>query len=299
MLKRAIFEGIKNITRSFWLSATAISVLTVSLASVVLVATVSTTIGFAVKNLDNLISIPVILKDSVAEDKIPGIQDELNKLGSVRKTEYYDRNKSKEDLQKGGAGFNSEFIKSVANTDENLLPRFILVSPKNSENFATVLKDLKKDEYKDNWDRVVGDEAFVNNLIAFNQWTNIIGGVLILIFAAISILVMSNILRITIYSHRDEIEIMRLVGATNNYIRAPFVAEGVYYNLVAAVLVTIVFVPSFNFILPKIQQFIGADLGNNSSLALQTYLIYIFTIILGIAVGVATTYTATRRYLKL
>ena len=112
---------------------------------------------------------------------------------------------------------------------------------------------------------------------------------------------MANILRITIYSHKEEIEIMRLVGATNNYIRLPFVAEGVYYNVIAAIIVVTLFIPSLNTILPQMQNWIidGNFIGDASGLSFQIYITLATTIITGILVGIVTTYLTIQRYLQL
>ena len=114
---------------------------------------------------------------------------------------------------------------------------------------------------------------------------------------------MSNIIRITIYSHKDEIEIMRLVGATNGYIRAPFIAEGILFNLISAIIVSLFFIPGFNIILPNIANWINggntASAAGTGQLMLQTYAIFGATLLGGLVVGGLTSYFATQRYLKL
>lgn len=300
MLKRSLIEALKNLTRSPWLSLTAISVLTVSLASVALVATISTTIGYAVRNLDSLISIPAFLTESYPEENIDQLTAKIRAIPEVKEVKYFDREAARAELSEGGAGLNLDFLKNQSNKDENLTWRYILITPKQSENYGTVINILKSSSFENTWDEVPGDQDFVNNLVRFNRWVRIVGIVLILIFAAISILVMANILRITIYSHRDEIEIMRLVGATNSYIRMPFIVEGVYYNLIAATIVTTFFIPLFNLNLPNIARWIGGEVsGVSGSLTFQMYLIFGLTLFFGMAVGILTSYMATQKYLKL
>jgi cell division transport system permease protein len=140
----------------------------------------------------------------------------------------------------------------------------------------------------------------IDNLQKLYYWVGIIGAALVIVFGSISILVMINILRIAIYSFKDEIEIMRLVGATNNYIRAPFIVEGFYFNLIAAIIVIALFVPALNYFLPNIQNWLGISIGNNSyELLSQIYFSLGSTILVGMVIGVLTTYMATRRHLKL
>lgn len=303
MLKRAFLEGVKNIVRSFWLAATAVTVLTVSLASVTLVASLSTVVGYAVRNLDNLISVPAFVQENVSDDQIPDLTAKVRAIPDVKNVQYFDKEQANAALEAGNIGINLDFIKSQAKDDKNLVWRFYLVTPKNSESYGKVIETLKGSDFKDTWKDVVGDENFVNNLISFNSWVRIVGIVLILIFALISILVMSNIIRITIYSHKDEIEIMRLVGATNSYIRAPFIAEGILFNLISALIVSLFFIPLSNIILPNVASWING--GNISATAgtgqlmLQTYGIFGATLVGGLVVGGLTSYFATQRYLKL
>jgi cell division transport system permease protein len=299
MIKRSLIEALKNLTRSVWLSFTAISVITVSLTLVALVSTITTTVGFAVRNLDNLISIPAFIQESYPEENIPALQEKVNSISEVKSSEYFNKEKARERLENGGAGFNLDFLQNQANPEENLAWRFILVTPQTSEEYGIVINTLKSDEFTEIWEEVPGDEQFVNNLIRFNRIVSVTGMVLIVVFAMISILVMANILRITIYSHKDEIEIMRLVGATNSYIRLPFIMEGVYYNLIASAIVIVIFALLSTFI-PSVVGWIGGDLSTvTSTLTVQIYFIFGLTLLAGIGVGVFTSYMATQRYLKL
>jgi cell division transport system permease protein len=306
MLKRSILEGFKNLIRSFWLSATAISVLTVSLGSVALIASLSTTVNFTVRNLDKLITIRAFLKEDFPEDKIPSLLDNINKISNVdkQKITYFDRDKAKKDLLENNQAVSREFIERQIGSNENLAWRFIELSPKDASSYGQViqsLRDIKIDNINEIWQDIPRDENFVANINNLNRWVRIIGIVLIIVFATISVLVMANILRITIYSHREEIEIMRLVGATNNYIRLPFVMEGVFYNVFAAIFVTLIFVPSYNSLIPNLESWLGGGnlIPNSSNLVLQIYLTLFFVIFFGIGIGIATSYLAIQRYLKL
>ncbi len=300
MFKRAVLEGLKNITRSFWLSATAIFILTVSFASVAIFVALTSIVGFSVRNLDSLVSFPAFFTRDFPEEQIPEVLSRIQAIPDVRSAEYFDREQAQENLSQGGIGFNDGFLEN-AGSGENFAWRFILVTPTSSENYGSVLTQIKSDSFDGTWEEVFGDEEFVNRLIWWNQVFQVVSVVLIGIFTTVSILVMANILRITIYNYRDEIEIMRLVGATNNYIRAPFIAEGVYYNLFAAGIVTALFIPAFQLILPQLQSFLGSGVSRDATnlLVFQTYGIFFLAILLGTSIGILTSYMATQRYLKL
>lgn len=306
MFKRALIEGLKNITRSFWLSATAISVVTVSLGSVVLIASMSTTVSYMAQSLDKLVTIRALIKETFPEERIPDLISGIKTIEGVEveQVKYFNREEAKSDLLNNSMeGFNKEFLEKFEQ-DENLAFRFVQISPQNPDLYAPVitgLNNLKIEGVDVIWELIPTNTSFVDAIKSLNQWVRLIGLILILIFTLVSILVMINILRITIYSHKDEIEIMRLVGATNNYIRLPFVAEGIFYNVISAIFVVLIFVPVLNAILPTIEIWIdtGGSVVKDYALSIQIYTTIGVAIFSGIAVGIITTYIAIQRYLQL
>jgi cell division transport system permease protein len=306
MFKRALIEGLKNITRSFWLSATAISVVTVSLGSVVLIASMSTTVSYMAQSLDKLVTIRALIKETFPEERIPDLISGIKTIEGVEveQVKYFNREEAKSDLLNNSMeGFNKEFLEKFEQ-DENLAFRFVQISPQNPDLYAPVitsLNNLKIEGVDVIWELIPTNTSFVDAIKSLNHWVRLIGLILILIFTLVSILVMINILRITIYSHKDEIEIMRLVGATNNYIRLPFVAEGIFYNVISAIFVVLIFVPVLNAILPTIENFIvpSSSVVKDYALSIQIYTTIGVAIFSGIAVGIITTYIAIQRYLQL
>lgn len=299
MIKHAIFEGFKNLVRSMWLSFTAISVLSVSLGSVALVSTLSTIVGFSVRQLDNQIAIVAYFKEDIDQKTIDSTRSDLSKVSEIKEIKFINREEAQKRLQEGSTVADN-LIKSLQKSNIKFALEYLEITPASSETYSKVEDLLRSDTYKNTFSEVQATKNFIQNLQKIYTWTRVIGGTLVVVFALISILVMSNILRIAIYSFRDEIEIMRLVGATNNYIRAPFIAEGAYFNVIAALLVAVLFVPSLNALIPQIESWLQIRVTSNSSaLIYQIYFSLALTIFSGILVGVLTSYAATQRYLKL
>jgi cell division transport system permease protein len=300
MLKRSIVEGLKNASRSLWLSMTAIVVLTVSLASVALVIGLSVTVGYTVRNLDALVSFPAFFKENVTEDAITTqILPKIKANPKVKTIEYFDRDKARKKLEAGSVGFVSSYLSK----EENYAWRYVLITPDKSEDYAEVVQNVKEGEYKELFDSVPVDKNFVDQLLKFYNYINLFGIALIVIFSLISVLVMSNVLRMTIYSHREEIEILRLVGATNNYIRGPFIAQGIFYNIISSVIVVIAYIIVVTISLPKLQSWFFGSLAAGgdaliSSLNTQLYFSLAGTVVISILIGIATIYASIQRYLK-
>lgn len=300
MIKHAFLEGFKNIARSFWLSATAISVLTVSLGSVALVATLATVVGFSVRQLDRQISIVAYFNEDVSSETIQQVQNDLKKESKIKEISFINREEAQKRLSEQNQ-VASELITSLKQSNiDNFALEYLEIVPINSESYIEVENLLRSDTYQGVFFDVRSAQSFIQNLQRVYNWIRIVGIALVGIFGLISILVMVNILRIAIYSYRDEIEIMRLVGATNNYIRAPFIAEGAYFNLFAAAIVVILFIPSLNALIPTIENWLQIRVETSSlNLLSQIYFSLTLTILVGIVVGVGTSYVATQRYLKL
>ena len=112
----------------------------------------------------------------------------------------------------------------------------------------------------------------------------------------ISIIITFNTIRLAIYISRDEISVMKLVGASNTYIRGPFVVEGMMYGLVAAIITLIIFYPFTYKLAPFTEQVFSINL-------LSYYLsnfgqIFLVITTFGISLGVVASYLAVRKYLK-
>ncbi len=298
MIKHALVEGVKNLVRSVWLSVTAITVLTISIASVAFAITLSTVVGFSVRQLDKQVSIPVFFVEQVEEESINTFVEEIKAVPEVEKAEYIDNEQARKELEQDNNLGDIE--KTLSDKDINVDLGYVNVFPKSSEEYNAVYNKLNSPEYEDLIEEVGRSQDLVENLQAIYYWTNVIGLIVILIFATISILVMMNILRITVYNHRTEIEIMRLVGATNSYIRSPFVVEGTLFNLISSAIVLSFFIPLINFLLPSISEFFGITSSEAvSNLLFQMYGALIGTTIVSTLIGSITTYFAINKHLNL
>ncbi len=299
MIKHSLIGGFTSLIRSFWLSVTAISVLTVSLASVAFVASVSTVVGFSLRKFDQQISVLVYFKEDTNNDKIDSFITDLEEQNYVKNVDFIDGQEAKEDLA-NSSNTASDLLEKLDGTEEELFLEYVDITPVDSESYTKVVDFVRSDDYTESIDEVRDQQAFINKLQSIYKWTNIAGLILIFIFAIISILVMVNILRITIFHRKNEIEIMRLVGATNNYIRGPFIMEGFYYNLIASIIVTCIFLPMVFLLLPTLKDWLQIDSSQNTNILIgQLYLSLGMTIFAGSIVGIITAFLATRRHLKL
>jgi cell division transport system permease protein len=307
MLKHSIFEGIKNLGRSFWLSVTAIFIIAVSLISVALATSIWATVGFALRQLDSESVLYVYIKPDVDENARNNMLESLkNQRDIIKDVRYMDSAQTEQELSRNPiVGQRIETIRRVSSSTRNTLSRVdesFKIVPINSETYGKVDQFVRKAEFQGVVKEVGGGggKEFAETLQNIYNITAIVGVILVVVFSAISTLVMVNILRIAIYSRKDEIEIMRLVGATNSYIRGPFIAEGVLYNMIASIIVLIIFIPLFLWLAPYIISFFAISINTASNdLMRNVYITLVLTNIVGIVIGGFSALLATQRYLKL
>ncbi len=292
--KHSLVEGAKNLTRSFWLSVTAITVLVVSLSSVAIVLILRTSISYSIRQLDKNIEIVAFLQTGLEEKTIQEIEQELSRIPQIQEVRYINDQQAREELMQNleqAEGFKN----AVLSLDFPTHLDYFIVKIDKAENYQQVFNLLSSERYSSVFKKVLGKQEFIERLQSLYYWTNLIGMVVVIIFALIAIMVMVNILKIAIYNYKGEIEIMRLVGATNSYIRGPFIMQGTYFTLIACLLVWAIFLPLANFLA---NYFVSNIDPKTSSLLPEIYLSLGIMTIVSVFVGMVTAYLSTQKYLQ-
>ena len=306
MFNHYFVEGLKNLIRSFWLSITAIFIITVSLLSVTMASSLWLVTGFTLRQLDSQAIIYVYLKDGTTDESKKIMENDLKASPDVKDVAFIDRSQAENELKNNvilaDKIVNLENVaKKTKNTNVlSFYKESFKITPTKSEKYDDVVSFVNQDKYVGITEEVQKvDDNTKKNLQQLYYWTTVVGAIFVIVFGLISILVMINILRLAIYSRRDEIEIMRLVGATNSYIRGPFIVEGLYYNVIAAIFVVLLFVPSMIFLSPYLNQILKVSVNTNTNVNVYLYSGVAIINLTGIAIGVISSFIATQKYLRL
>lgn len=152
----------------------------------------------------------------------------------------------------------------------------------------------------DNVKRITSSNQTITALSKVGKWIRIITGVILIILIVISIFIIANTIKLTVHARRKEISIMKYVGATNGFIRAPFIIEGVTIGLASSVLSLVIIGALYNFIAEKLItsptfQIIGVNVLTFSSLFAEILTVYL---ILGIGIGIIGSSLSMRKYLE-
>jgi len=297
-IKRMIAAGFLAFKRNAWLSAATVMVLGLTLfalSNLVLVGAVATT---ALHSLESKIDISIYFNQDADEKQILAVKRDLDGLPDVRETFYVSRadalarfrDRHKDDALIAGA---------LAELGDNPLQASITVRAADPSRYGAINDALAEKNYsgvaKINYSE---NQVVIQRLASIASTIRGSGAALALFLAFVAVLVAFNTVRLAIYTMREEIGIMRLVGAAAWFIRGPFLVSGLLYGAVAAVAVTAAFFPLAWLASPKISLLVPDF---NLFAYFLTNLLQFFAIMLvaGVTLGVGSSAIAVRRYLTI
>lgn len=298
-LWRTFKEGRENFRRNGWLTFATISILSLSLFIVSLSFLLGMTTQLVLQNLRAKVSVSVSFNPDVSEERILKIKEELVQYKKeIASVEYISRDDALKQFL-ADSGNDPVIAQAVEEIGENPLLASLVIKAVTPENYPLIVERVQNSTFQNDISRInyEKNKKIFERLDHINQRVKTAGLILGTLFIFIAILITFNTIRITIYSHRQEFEIMRLVGASNIYVRMPFIFEGALYGLVASV-VTVLFLAVVAYYIAPLTQ--GAlSQGNFLNLFLDLFW-YILSglILLGVSLGVFSSTIAIRRYLK-
>ena len=296
--------GVNNFTRNAWLTIAATAVMTITLLIILLTVVAQNVLSDTAAEVGKNIDRSIYLKTGTTEQEAKPIMDDLRKLSNVESVSFVSSEAGRSKVaQENKADMG---VLSALNEATNKIPATIRISLKDVNNtkqlveFVNTNQPLK--EYIDAARRpsFMGDRKAATDTIA--DWTAAaqkIGIGASVVFMAISMLIIFNTIRMAIFNRKDEIEMMKLIGADKNFIRGPFVVEAVVYGFIAAVIATGVGLA----ILYSARAGVG-EWGLNIRPTLDMFTMYVGFVLLGMIalgaiIGMISSFLATRRYLKI
>lgn len=299
---RIVKTGFINFWRNLSLSTAATMVMTITLVIFAVLFLLFGLTSNALDAVENRIDISVYFKNGLGEDKIKTIQADLENNSKVESVKYTSASKALEEFKKKHE--NDPLIQQSLNElTENPLPATINVKAKNLEDYSSIDNFLNDAKYRDFIEsKSYGDDQTKLAIERLNKILNFIitfGIGLITVFSLIAVLVIFNTITLTIFNRREEVEIMRLVGATNWYIRGPFLVESVLYGLFATFITGLLMLPIFRNFLPKIALFVNPQVSVFNQNVFNFWYLLLMLLLVGCALSVISTFLAIRRYLRI
>ncbi len=301
--RRIIHTGMVNFMRNLSLAIAAIAVMVVTLTIVLFSLITNATFTNTIAQITDKIDISVFVKDGTTPEQSKEFVKQLEQLPNVKQVTYLSKADALEAYKQQNAG--NEQLLTAINETANPLPATIRVKPidlNKIQDIKTYLSTpkvatLQSDEASYSGDRKEAIDKITHATNVLRQ----IGIVTVVVFTIICALIIFNTIQMAIFNRRDEITIMRLLGANTFYIRGPFVVESVIYGILAAVLSVLIVNAAF---LASSTALEATSLGLLDINYASTYFgdhfwqLLLVQLMLGIVIGAVSSIIATHRYLK-
>lgn len=293
MLSRSFRDAFKSVIRNFSLSLASISCITITLIIVAIAIIASFNVQNFTKEIEKDLTIVVFMDNDATEENINQMKKTLDNTKNIAKYTFESKNEVKKDMMK-----ENEVFKSVMKdwkAEDNPLRDTFKIKVDNVDNMGKTAKKIKKMEKVDT---VQYGEGMVEKLVnAFSSVEKVAYGVVIAL-VIVTIFLIINTIKLTIFSRKREIGIMRLVGASNFAIKVPFIIEGMVLGFFGAIVPVILTTYGYLAFYNHFEGHLFTQVIELISPEPFIYQASLIIIIIGIVVGMIGSAGAVRKYLK-
>ncbi|KKW33192.1 MAG: Efflux ABC transporter, permease protein [Candidatus Uhrbacteria bacterium GW2011_GWA2_53_10] len=293
------FAG-QNIWRNFWLSLITVSMLVLTLFSINLLLILNLVTDRATEFIEQRIEVSVYFKAGTPQARATGAAGYLRGLSQVRDVEVVTPEEALQRFRVRHAT-DEAILRSLEEIGRNPFGPALIVRARTAADFSFVLDALDNPQFKND----IREKDFTNYeqiIQRIRQTTDRVrwfGLGISLIFLVIATMIIFNTVRIGIFIHREEIGIMKLVGATDWFVRMPFILEAIIYSLAATAIVAAVILPAIAGLEPKINAFFdGASVGIVEYFRKEGLLLFTIQFLALALLNIVSTRMAMRKYLR-
>lgn len=293
MLSRSIRDAFKSVFRNFSLSLASISCITITLIIVAVSIIASLNVENFAKEIESDLTIVVFLDSDTTKDEVKDLTKEIKNTANVESVTFQGKEEVKDQMSKESDTFKS--VMSEWSKEDNPLKDTFKIKVKDATEISHTAKTIKK---MDKVSLVRYGEGMVDKLVkAFTSIEKVAYGVVIALIV-VTVFLIINTIKLTIFSRKREISIMRLVGASNFSIKTPFIIEGMFLGLIGSIIP--VLLTTFGY-LAFYKHFDGYLFTKLIELIKPEPFIYTtsgIVVVIGIIVGMIGSASAVRKYLK-
>lgn len=289
-----ISEGFKSIVKQKKMTSASVIIMCATMFIFGAFYLIGDNINFIMQQVESQQGMRVMIKEDATEDQIANMKTRIQQIDGVNQVTFH----SKEDALAS--------MKATLGTHQELLDTYVEDNPFPASYFVT-LTDLnlnKQVQEKilvlDGVDEIASSDDTISTLASMAKGIQMGTLVLLIILVVISIFIISYTIKLTVYARRREISIMKYVGATNSFIRGPFIVEGMIIGVISAVLSVGIVGVVYNSVVTKLLtspviQRINIALYGFTDIAIKLLVVYL---ILGIGIGIIGSAISMRKYLK-
>jgi cell division transport system permease protein len=297
-LYRILKTSVFSLWRNRWLSLAATLIMILTLFTISFFMSLVIVVNKTSADMRGKVDISVFFNETTSKDQIFSIQNSLLDRSDVKAVDYISKEKALErwrDISNG-----DDLLSETVNDEFNPLPRSLEIKTERPEDLDKVNSFLSAQDYKP----LIRDISYrknkdlVDRLVKITNFVELVGWVLSSVFVLIAVLIIYNTIRLTIFARSDEIEIMKLVGASDWYVQGPFICEGASYGILGAVFSSIILISALKFSLPFTEGYLGVSGAHTMYSGMNFGVIILIQLVLGLSLGVGCSLFAIRKHLK-
>ena len=292
-----IRQGIKNIWTNKMFSIASIATMAACIFMFGMFYSIVNNFQHVVKDVESGVAVTVFFEDGTTQDRIDAIGEEIAKREEVLSFNYVSAEEAWEQYQK-------EYFKG----HEEAAAGFEIDNPlANSSNYEIYMKDISQQgelvkflQGLDNVSNVRQSEAVANTLTDFNRLVSIVSAAIILILICVAVLLISNTVRTGITVRREEIGIMKLIGATDYFVRCPFIVEGILIGLIGSIIPLVILYAMYGNIIKYVGERFDFLSNMISFVPVNTiyHLLLPIGLLLGVGIGYIGSYVTVRKHIN-
>lgn len=294
ILGRSLASAYRSVVRNFSLSLASISCIIITLIIVSFSILLSYNVNNFTKDIESDLTIVMFATKSATDEQIQELRKNIDAVPNIKEIIYKSKDEIKSDMQNQNEAFRK--IMEEWKEGENPLQASFIITVDNIDNMGETAKTLQNLQYVD---IVKYGEGTVEELVSIFNIVKKVMIVAVIALVFVTAFLISNTIKITIYSRKNEIDIMRLVGTSNTVIRLPFIFEGLFLGVIGSIIPILVTIYGYVFFYDKM----GGVMFTNIISLIKPYnfVFYVSAILLciGAVVGMFGSYRSVRKYLKI
>jgi len=290
---RSVRDSFKGVIRNFSLSFASLACITITLIVVAIAIVLSQNVNNFADNIEKDVTIVVFMDTKITAEEKDDVLESIKRIDGIDSYTYQSKTDIANEMMEASPVFKS--IISNYSEEENPLQPTYQVKVKNIEEISSIANKIKEIEHVST---VKYGEGMVEKLVSIFEIVKKISIGMVIALIVVTAFLITNTIKITIFSRKTEIEIMRLVGASNVNIKIPFIFEGLFLGIIGSIIPIIVTTYGYTALY---NNFDGKLLASFIELIKPTPFIYIASgilLVIGMIVGMFGSYLAVRKHLK-
>lgn len=292
VLVRSIRDSLKSVFRNFSLSMASVICITITLVLVALAIIVSVNVNHVTKSMEEELTIVVYVDKETSDDEVNNIESKIKKISAVKDIVY----KSKEEWRLEMKSYSETLEVTLDYLENNPLLDSFIVTVNDTNDLAPTAKEIRA---IDGITSANYGEGMVEEIISVFDVIKTVTIVMVVSLILVTAFLISNTIKLTIFSRRSEIEIMRFIGSSNIAIKLPFIFEGFLLGIIGSLIPIIITIYGYIIAFEKLGG--SVSFGVIELVKPMPFIIYtsLILVIIGAVVGMFGSARAVRKYLKI